>query len=414
MVISIIKTVISKTLRMFFIYLVYPVFRILLFKWIYSNSATRFTIQNRNVFFGYYDIEPFSNDNKKILACSTKKIKGTIKPNDILDIGYFNLNNPSVFNKVGETRSWCWQQGARLRWLSKSNNHIAYNKEINDKYGCLIQDINTKKIIEKLSCPIYDLNSTGDFGLSLNFSRLQRLRPGYGYNTFQDTTINQIYPKDDGIFLIDVNNNKSKLIVSLDSIAKMQISDPSKWIGEHYFNHICFNPRGDRFMFFHLVYNGKNRRSRLITSDLNGENLYILENDHIVSHYTWKNNSQLLITTITDKGLRYILYTDQSNHTEIVGEDYLLKDGHPSFLNNDSNYILTDTYPDIYNDQELLLYNSKSNSLKKIGRFYNSTGFSGEFRCDLHPRINADNSMICFDSLHKGGRRSMYIIHNPI
>ena len=403
------RSIVRLIVRTILTLIIYPSLRILLFKWRYSHTELEFTRPNHSVFFGYYDISPFSHNDKILLACSSSKLKGTIKAEDYLDVGYFNLDDPKTFISIGSTSTWCWQQGARLRWLPGSNNNIVYNKVIDDGYGCVVQNLATREIVKEIPYPVYDITCDAKYGLGLNFSRLQRLRPGYGYNTFKDSTISQNHPIDDGIFHINLDNNTSELIVSLDDLSRFEIPDVHLWTGEHYINHISINPSGNRFMFFHLVANMGKRRSRLITCDLDGKNMFALENDLIVSHYTWKDDHVLLVTVVTSSGLRYIEYTDQTLKKEIIGDGRLSVDGHPTYLNKDEGVIVTDTYPDPYNDQKLLRYDTSSDKLEVLGRYNNSKGYSGEFRCDLHPRISKTKSLICFDSLHGRYKRSMYV-----
>ena len=37
-------------------------------------------------------------------------------------------------------------------------------------------------------------------------------------------------------------------------------------------------------------------------------------------------------------------------------------------------------------------------------RFYADPAYIIPARCDLHPRLSADNRTICFDSIHEGAR----------
>ena len=117
-----------------------------------------------------------------------------------------------------------------------------------------------KKIISK---PIYDLSSDGLKGISLNFSRLGRLRPGYGYDLIKDVTNRLIIPKNDGIFLIDIIKNKSKLVVSFEQLNNLFPVDSKFDDCEQYFNHLSFNPSGNKFLFYHIISKNKLRKLEL-------------------------------------------------------------------------------------------------------------------------------------------------------
>lgn len=367
----------------------------------------KFSIPNRHVFFGYYDVSPFSFDDKLLLAthASTPLIYEMPGGNDIMEIGYYNLNdNNSDFHKIAETTSWCWQQGCRLQWYSSNNcNQIVYNRIVDGDYGCEILDIKEGKVIRQFKTPVYSVSSDGKWGLSLDFSRLQRLRPGYGYVNIPDETVCLPFPDKTGIWRLDMETGDKRLLFSVKDIANINPLESMKNT-QHYFNHICFNPGGSRFMFFHLWDRNGKRASRLLTSDIEGGNIHILEDKRMVSHYTWKSNEELLVTgTHPQQGFQYRLYNDISGESQAVGEGILNGDGHPSYT-SDGNFIVTDTYPDKFGNRNLLLFDTHKSRLIKMASFYSPMKFKGETRCDLHPRLSPSGKYISVDIINKKKR----------
>ena len=173
---------------------------------------------------------------------------------------------------------------------------------------------------ETIDRPVYAMDSSGNRGLSVNFSRLHRLRPGYGYRNLPDASKGNECPENDGIWRIDLSTGKSELIIDLFRLSCFDPL-PSMKNAEHYVNHLAFNPSGERFMFFHLWVKDGQRSNRLITSDWNGENLCVLESEGTASHYTWKSETELLATVHYGKaGTRYNLYTDGSGHKASLGQ----------------------------------------------------------------------------------------------
>lgn len=368
--------------------------------------------KNSHLFFGYYDICPFNFNDDKILALrlSKENSNGCLKHKNI-DVGYFDLHKKEYI-KTEETAAWCWQQGCRLQWYPLEgygkNDLILYNTLINEKYRCIVQNIETKEIRKVINRPIYSVTPDGKFGLSINFSRLGRLRPGYGYEVLPDETENEPRPENDGIWLIDIDTNSIKLLFSIKEISNIEPSDSMK-NAEHYINHISINPSGTRFLFFHVWLILNKRFTRLITSDLDGNDPYVLYNEEHVSHYTWKSDLEILcFSTHRNSGSRYHLYTDKNIDYKIIGNGLLCEDGHPSFSPN-KELIITDTYPDKYGERNLLLYNDSKQSLNNIGKFYSPFKYQGESRCDLHPRWNRTGSHVVIDSAHEG-QRGMYIL----
>ncbi len=374
-----------------------------------GKIVRKFADPHMHVFFGYYDVTPFSANNEYLLATKARLKNVAPSPNEELIVGYYDLKKENSFIELGSTTTWCWQQGCRLSWYN--NEFVTYNKVVDGKNGAVIQNIKTKNIKRKLCMPIYDITPDGKWGLSLDFSRLQRLRPGYGYTTFPDESQGQKAPPDNGIWLVDIKNNNSRLLFSINDIAKISPRDSMKE-AEHYFNLLSFSPDGKRLMFFHWWKKGDKRTSRLFIADREGENLRLLENETIVSHYTWKNDNELLITGIHPKeGFHYWLYNINTGERSIIGENILMSDGHPTYFSN-KKYMVTDTYPDQYGDQSILLYNIQSSNTTTLAAFYTPIKFLGEIRCDLHPRLNLNNELICVDVI-KRAKREIVIVTCP-
>lgn len=92
-----------------------------------------------------------------------------------------------------------------------------------------------------------------------------------------------------------------------------------------------------------------------------------------------------------------------SGEVRQVGKRVLLEDGHPSFMNN-SQHIITDTYPNLGGQQYLLKYSAENNSAEVLLKCFSPRNFAGETRCDLHPRINENNNNISIDCIIEGKR----------
>ena len=364
---------------------------------------TTYSVPNAHTFFGYYDVIPFSGDDARLLAMVTTSTDHDVSARQEIRLGYFNVDDPQRFVAVAQTPTWCWQMGCRLQWHpSDPNRIIFYNTLVNGQYGAVLQDILSGKIERQLDSPIYALDSSGRHGLSLNFSRLQRLRPGYGYRNLPDATRDDPCPGNDGIWRIDMLDNRADLIIDLSRLSRLD-PPPTMNGAQHYVNHLSFNPSGSRFMFFHLWEAGGKRYNRMITSDLQGQNLCVLENEGTSSHYTWKNETELLATVHYGKaGTRYNLYGDGMGLKTVVAQGLLTKDGHPSYSPID-NFLLTDTYPDKYREQHVLLLTADER-LFDLTRIYSPPEFKGETRCDLHPRWSRQGRAICVDETDRGLR----------
>ncbi len=375
-------------------------YKIISYKSFQNPDCITFSKRNKNVFFGYYDINPISKRGDKILAMVTSKIK---HKNSLAKIGYYFINNANEFHVIDSTDLWCWQQGCRLRW-SIIHNHIYYNKKISNKYCSVLQNIEDKSTVKIFDRAFYDISRDEKFGLSLNFSRLERLRKGYGYSLLPDSTINQYAPKDDGIFLVNLKKNTNKLIIPVSKIAKI---NPNKTMDKaaHYFNHLSFNKAGNRFLFFHLWNKNNKRYSRLFSSNLDGSDIFLIEGNEIVSHYDWLDDKNICLTTYSkENGLTYNIFKDKSKLKKTLNKKLLNEDGHPTFHPKDKNLILSDTYPDKFSKRKLFVYNILDDSKYIIGEYSSNIFYEKDYRCDLHPRWSDDGNYVSFDSSHTGVR----------
>lgn len=365
--------------------------------------------KDKNIFFGYYDLQQFNYcQGKLLLHMVGNKANPAITP---VDICVYDMKS-SKYDRIASSSAWSWQQGARLRWSSTCNNHILFNNCVGNKYVCEVWDVDNHKHIDTFPIALYDIDAKQEFGLSVNFSRLQRLRPGYGYSTIPDDTINEAIPENDGIFKCDLITKEVKLIISYIDLCKDLMNAEQS---QHYINHISIAPDGEHFMFFHVWTSGDkdkwNVRLYVATSD--GSELKMLEEDDIISHYTWKDNRTILTTKINreGKGSCYAEYDIIAGDKSIVGGAELALDGHPTFFDDHITFI-TDTYPQKHNIQELYKYDIVEKKKEVILQVFHDPRLFGEHRCDLHPRLTPDNQYVTFDTVCSGKRQVVVLKMN--
>lgn len=367
-----------------------------------------YAVAGCHTFFGYYDVTPFSSNNSLLLAIAAPPVNRTPRPEEPARVGYFHLGEPESFEEIGQTSAWCWQMGCRLQWLPGGGERwVIYNTLLDGAFGAVVQDVNGRQVLERYDRPVYSIDPSGRWALSLNFARLQRLRPGYGYVDLPDETRGRRTPSGDGLWLIDLHDGKADLLFSLQELADLA-PETSMASGEHYINHLSFNPTGDRLMFFHLWTQGRSWRNRMITCDLQGCDLHIYEAEGILSHYTWLGPRALLVTAHHHpEQSGYYVYDDETGERVRFAPGLLTRDGHPSVVPG-SRWLLTDTYADRYGEQGLLLY-AEPQGVIELGRFGSPARFWGETRCDLHPRYDSAGRRVAFDSAHTG-RRGLYVM----
>ncbi|MEX0660710.1 MAG: hypothetical protein WED59_03040 [Candidatus Woykebacteria bacterium] len=360
-------------------------------------------------FFGYHDKTPFNSSNDKLLAVSVDcDDRDPTAEGDMMNIGYFEIGNNEVkkkFHKIGTTITWCWQQGCMLQWNPiQAEREIFYNAMVADRYGLIQKDILTGEIVKSYAEPMYAISPLGNEYLTLNFDRLGRLRPGYGYTHFQDVTLGQKAPPSDGLFIYDMRKDKKELVISLSALAE----DVESIAGdEHYINHATYSPDGKKIAFFHLWSqpNDKGRQLRFLLYDKITKKLQVVEDYRIVSHYCWKNSKEIIATTRESSGKwHYTLYnfSDGSKKDLNIPLD---RDGHPMLSPVDQDILITDTYPDKRNDQHLCKVNINTGEVIELDTFYSPFKYMGQVRCDLHPRWDRNGTLVSVDSTENDIRK---------
>jgi hypothetical protein len=288
-----------------------------------------------------------------------------------------------------------------LQWLPGNDDMFLFNDydDQNDQYISKIVNVEGD-LIRTYNCPVYNVSKCGKFALTLNYTRLARLRPDYGYFNKRNSTL----PPDnvDGIWHLDLTTGQKSLIISLDHLRNLSRS--FKMHGAvHKVNHIDINPSGTRFMFLHRWQGPQGRLMRLITANPDGTDLKILNGDEMTSHCCWLNDYQILSFCNYEGKVGYFIFNDLKNEVHFL-KNMPLNDGHPS-VSPDGRKIVTDTYPDKARFSSLYLYNLKDDELHLHGTFHQPFRYKKEKRIDLHPKWGIDSQSVYFESGHEGTRK---------
>lgn len=357
-------------------------------------------------FFGYYDKSPWDITDRYMLSLRVKKTHSSVAPKEPAEIILFDTEDNNSYKVLGKTYTWNVQQGSMLQWLGPNfNEKIIYNDFRKGKYCSVILNINTKK--EKIiPMPIYSVANSGQFALSLDFSRLHRLRPGYGYSNIEESTKNSKNPNQPCIWHIDLTSGTITPILKYTDFSSFE-SRKEMIEAEHKVNHIMLNPSGNRFMVLHRWKKGTNKYTRLLTINIDGTDMYNLSDDDMVSHCTWKNDREILaFAHKNNKGNGYYLMQDKTDKFKLKWPQ-LKSDGHPSY-SPDGSKVITDTYPD--RARIGIVYCIENDQVKVLARFYSPFKYDNDVRCDLHPRWNRLGDKICVDSVFEG-KRGLYKIN---
>ena len=369
---------------------------------------------SKEYFFGYYDKSPWDISDRYILCMRANNTWSEVSPKEKADILLIDTTkretDPERVKKIAETRAWNVQQSCMLQWLGPDySNRILYNDFRDGKYVSVILTLATKE--EKvIPFPVYSVAADGSFALSLDFSRLYRLRPGYGYYNVPEATANEKLPDKPCIWRVDLNSGEVKAILKYTDFAKFE-PRPEMEGAEHKVNHIMLSPSGKRFMVLYRWFQGQRKYTRLVTCNVDGTDMYNLSDDDMVSHCFWKNDDFILAFGNKKKtGTGYYLMKDKTQKYIHCWPQFS-NDGHPSYSPN-GKLIVTDSYPDRARIASINLMDGDERKKKNttIARVFAPFKYDNDTRCDLHPRWNHRGDTICFDSTFEG-HRGLYTVN---
>lgn len=360
-----------------------------------------------HVFFGYHDITPFHPAEPRLLAHRT--VLGASPLREPAEVGYFDRET-GRFTTLGETDLWCWQMGARLRWLR--DGRVAWNALYDTRtHGCMIVDPDNGRVLDRLPNALYDVDPSERYGLSLDFSRLQRLRPGYGYARLPEETATDRCPASNGIDLVSLRTGRSDRLISLAEIAAIE-PQPGMAEATHYLNHLSFAPTGGHFCAFHL-WQGSDGRRRLrhLVFDLSGRLVGHIPGQEHISHFDWLEDGTGLLAFARlpgDPAPRY-QFIDVAKGERMPIGGAPTEDGHPMLRPGREPVFVSDTYPDRSSYRRLYLCDGATGATRSLAAFHSPIAFRGETRCDLHPRWSPDGRFLAVDSAHDD-RRAMIVL----
>lgn len=360
--------------------------------------------------FGYYDKFQFDPTDRYVLGMEVGFEHRSPQPEDEIRVGMVDIQEGDRWIDLGGTKAWCWQQGCMLQWVPGRNSEVIWNDRDANGFVSHILDVATNKQ-RTIPHPIYTLSPNGTTALAPDFSRLHDLRPGYGYAGRPDPHADELAPKNTGLYLIDLESGDQTMLFSFAEIAEFGTPKHSMQDAKHSFNHLLFNPDGSRFVFLHRWrYPNGVRLSRMITAKPDGSDRRILDDNGLTSHFLWRDNAHILAwSNQPSHGAALYLFQDGANHVEVVGHNKIKTDGHVNFLPG-GNWVVDDTYPDADRNQEVFLYHMPTDRRISLGKFTSPPSYTGEWRCDTHPRVSRNGRMLVIDSPHTGAGRQMHMI----
>ena len=363
----------------------------------------------------YYDHDLVDPTNRLVVAHEVGFEGRSPLPDDTIRIGMIDLADNDRWIELGSSKAWNWQQGSLLQWVPGTESTVIWNDREKDRFVAKMLDVKGKNIVT-LDNPIYALSPDGKWGFYPDFRRLNDTRPGYGYSGIADPNTNVLAPENAGIWRMELATGKPELIVSFSTLAA--IIPPDGGFSEeakHWFNHLIVAPDGKRFLFLHRwrgKAEGNSWRTRLITANIDGSDIYVLNPHRMTSHLVWRDPQNVLAwARHPSNNDKFYVFTDKTGNVEMIGGDVMTQDGHCTYVpKTDNQWILYDTYPDKERNQNPMLYHLSSNRVVPLGHFFLPREYAGEWRCDIHPHADRSGQFVTIDSVHEKMGRQVYIL----
>ena len=363
-------------------------------------------------FFGYYDKSPEDETGRYVLCLKAEDTWSDVAPASPAQILLIDTcrreSDPMRVREIAVTHTWNVQQGCMMQWLGPDCDHeIIYNDFRDGKYVSVVLDVfsGAERV---LAMPVYSVAADGSFALTLDFSRLHRLRPGYGYSNLPEETRDQKIPDSTAIWKLDITSNSVTPVLSYTSFSTFE---PRKEMAgaEHKVNHIMLSPSGKRFMVLHRWFDGQRKYTRLVTANVDGTEMYNLSDDDMVSHCYWKNDEEIIaFENKKGQGAGYYLMMDKTPEFVRMWSE-MTADGHPSY-SPDGGTVVTDTYPN--RARMASLKAMRGSKVVQLVRVFAPFKYDNDTRCDMHPRWSRDGKRIYFDSVFEG-HRGLYQVEIP-
>lgn len=173
-------------------------------------------------FFGYYDKSPWDATGRYVLCLRANDTWTSVAPKEPAEILLIDTAQNNKATKIATTHSWNVQQGCMAQWLGpKFDSEIIYNDFRNGRFVSVV--LNAFTGVERvLKMPVYSVAADGSFALTLDFTRLHRLRPGYGYSNVEEATKNEKIPDAACIWKLDIVNDTVTPVLKYSDFATFE------------------------------------------------------------------------------------------------------------------------------------------------------------------------------------------------
>jgi hypothetical protein len=391
-----------------------------------TTEIQQITIGPHNHLFGYIGQSltiPWNSTGNRLLALSTPFIDHLPDGNEPAGVCLVHLNKPDgkyfKIEKVDESLGWNPQQGTMFYWNPDKPASQFFFNDRDKKTGkvfTVLFDIDKGLRIKEYK---FEDTPVGNSGvcpkgksyLAINYARMARLRAVTGYTGATDWTEGIEAPANDGIFIVDIESGKKKLLVSFEKLkAELTIKGVETGGESLFINHTLWNRDGNLFCFFvRAGWKGSGNKNAIRTNvfctiNSDGTGLFV-GRQFIGGHPEWGIGQQMIGRLDDDQ----VIF-------DIIEEKIVGKIGTPESIPNpegdislspDGNWFVNGYGKDGKNYYNIIRL--------KDGKWTRSEGidkgaYSGDVRIDSAPRWNRENNQVLVQGIANDGTEQLFII----
>ncbi len=191
-------------------------------------------------------MSPWNRSETKMVCLESEFQNRLPNPGETANIELVNPEN-GAFTPLEKTAAWNLQQGSLIHWNPlKPDSEIIYNDQNGKELVSVKLDVDNRNK-SLLPRPISAVAITGKYALSLTYGRVRHLRKVVAYADAVDPYANEAHPQKDGVFLLNLETNETKLIVSIAEVFEKSVTEyPDLAKRQMWFNHTVINPAGNK------------------------------------------------------------------------------------------------------------------------------------------------------------------------
>ncbi|MHC4355178.1 MAG: hypothetical protein ACYS0H_20960 [Planctomycetota bacterium] len=383
-------------------------------------TVEQITFGPKHHFFGYIGQSktiPWNAGGRYILALRTDYHDRMPDPGAAADVVLIDTQRANKVIQVDQTRAWNFQQGTMFYWNPTSAETQLFFNDRDPKTNrifTVLFDIGENKRIRECR---YSDASVGNSGvaqdgsafLAINYGRMAWLRPVTGYPGGFDWTAGKKAPDDDGIFIIDPESGKKRLLVSFRRLAELvRRWKPDVDKASLYINHTLWNRPGDRIYFYLRGRIGKSTMRINVPCTIKPDGTGLTAHKTFIGgHPEWGRGNQV----IGRQDDHQVLY--DVDKKEIVGRlgtpEIIPKPGDDISFSPDGNWFANGFGGQGGKNYYVLLRLADGANIRS-GGFSRGPYVRGDLRIDPAPRWNRTSDAILVPSFTADGTRQMFII----